>query len=105
MSSNVAKPIQQVLHPTSGTQPLTLRDRPSPIAKTTFNHISVYLGPFSARAAIRRCALRVLGREPESLEQGDVPRFLVGLHPMLATLLGEANCRILLHRIERALMP
>jgi hypothetical protein len=103
MSSNIAKDFQRVSHPTSGTQLLTRRDVPSQVARTTFDHIAVYLGPFTADAAIRACAQRVLGREPETLEQSDVPPLLAALHPMLATLLGEAKCRILLHRIEREL--
>jgi len=105
MSNNVAKDIQRGLqHPTSGTQLLTPRSPSSRVAKTTYNHIAVYLGPASSNAAIRSCALRVFGREPEDLELSDLPQLLIALRPMLDTLLGASHCRILLRRIERDLI-
>ena len=104
MGSELAKSYQQqAQHPVSGTQPLTEREARPQIAKTTSAHIAIYLGPKTANAVVRACAMRALGREPESLEMEDVPDLMAALRPMLGTLLGDSTCRILLHRIERAI--
>jgi hypothetical protein len=101
MGTELAKLPQQVLHaPTSGTQPLRTHERRTRAAETVLAHIVVYLGPVTANAAMTSCC-RALGREPESIEQSDVPQLLASLRPMLGTLLGGASCRLLLRRIER----
>jgi hypothetical protein len=104
MGSELAKSHQQhVQHPVSGTQPLTKREVRPEIAKTTSAHIAIYLGPRTANAAVKACAMRALGRDPENLEMEDVPDLMAALRPMLGTLLGNSTCEILLHRIERAI--
>ena len=88
--------------PTSGTQSISARQPVTHAVEAIYGYISVYLGPSTARAAIRGCC-HALGREPESLELRDVPELLAALRPMLGTLLGDASCRILLHRIAQNL--
>jgi len=104
MGTELARSYQQsTLHPASGSQRLTARAAPPDVAKTTSDHIAIYLGPKTAKAAVKACALRALGREPESLEVEDVPLLMAALRLMLGTLLGHSTSQILLHRIERAI--
>ena len=65
--------------------------------------MAVYLGPHTARIAVKTFSERALGRGPESLELGDVPNLLVALRPMLRTLVGNSQCEIVLQRIEKEL--
>jgi len=103
MDTDLAKSLQRVVQPpTSGTQRIAIHHRPTHAAQTILGHLSLYLGPVTANAAMTGCC-RALGREPESVEPRDVPLLLGALRPMLATLLGNSSCRILLHRIERDL--
>jgi hypothetical protein len=102
-SNNLAKDSQGALHPTSGTQALSEHAAEPLVAKTTSDHLAIYLGLSTARAAVRACALRTFGREPETLELEDAPQLMAALRPMLGTLLGRSTCQILLHRIERTL--
>jgi hypothetical protein len=104
MGTELAKSYQQhPTHPISGSQPLTRREAAPAIAKTTSAHIAIYLGPKTANAAVRACALRALGREPETLEMEDVSQLMAALRPMLGTLLGDSTSQILLYRIEHAI--
>ena len=103
MGTNLAKEFHRGTQPpTSGTQCITAREPNTHAAEAVYGYICVYLGPSTARAAIRGCC-HALGREPESLELRDVPELLAALRPMLGTLLGDASCRILLHRIAQNL--
>jgi hypothetical protein len=104
MGTELARSYQQAtLHPASGSQRLTARGARPEVAKTTSDHIAIYLGPRTAQAAVKACALRAFGREPETLELEDVPQLMAALRPMLGTFLGNSTSQILLHRIERAI--
>lgn len=52
--------------------------------------LSAYLGPNTARTAVRSFADRALGRRPEAVDAADAPRLVEALRPMLRTLLGAA---------------
>ena len=103
MGAHLAKEFRRGRQPpTSGPQSITDRQPTVHAAETVRGYISVYLGPATATAAVTGCC-HALGREPESLDLCDVPELLAALRPMLGTLLGDASCRILLHRIAQAL--
>jgi hypothetical protein len=103
MGTQVVRERRAVVEPpSSGTQSITTRRTKTQTADAVHRYISVYVGPSTASAAVTGCC-RALGHEPENLELADVPELLAALRPMLATLLGDASCRILLRRIAQNL--
>jgi hypothetical protein len=82
---------------------VTVRDQPTQVAETIAARMAVYLGPHTARIAVKTFSQRALGRGPDSLELPDVPELLAALRPMLRTLVGHSQCEIVLQRIEREL--
>jgi hypothetical protein len=82
---------------------VTARDQPTQVAETIAARMAVYLGPHTARIAVKTFTQRALGRGPDSLELPDVPELLAALRPMLRTLVGHSQCEIVLQRIEREL--
>jgi hypothetical protein len=58
-----------------------------------------YLGPHTARVAVKTFAARGLGRGPETLTLSDVPAMTQALRPMLRTLVGKQRCEIVLQQI------
>jgi hypothetical protein len=74
-------------------------------AQVIVETLSVYLGPNTARNAVKTFAERSLGLAPEALTRGDCPRLLEALRPMLKTLLGAAQCDALLEKLSRELGP
>jgi hypothetical protein len=77
--------------------------QPTQVAEKIAGRIAVYVGPHTARVAVKTFALRKLGRRPENLELEDVPALLAALRPMLRTLIGHSQCELALKRIEREL--
>jgi len=77
--------------------------QPTEVAEKVAARIAVYVGPHTARVAVKSFALRKLGRGPESLELEDIPALLAALRPMLRTLIGQSQCELALKRIEREL--
>ena len=77
--------------------------QPMQVAEKVAGRIAVYVGPHTARVAVKTFALRKLGREAESLELEDIPALLAALRPMLRTLIGHSQCELALKRIEREL--
>ena len=75
--------------------------QPTQVAEKVAARIAVYVGPHTARVAVKSFALRKLGRGPESLELEDIPALLAALRPMLRTLIGQSQCELALKRIER----
>ena len=65
--------------------------------------LSVYLGPHTARNALRTFSAKALGVEPEQVTREDVPRLLKALHPVLRTLLGAARGDLLIERLTQEL--
>jgi hypothetical protein len=103
MGAEVVKEVRAGMGPpSSGTQSITRRRKKTQTADAVRRYISVYVGPFTASAAVTGCC-RALGHAPENLELADVPELLAALRPMLGTLLGDASCRILLRRIAQNL--
>ena len=77
--------------------------QPTQVAEKVAGRIAVYVGPHTARVAVKTFSLRKLGRGPESLELEDIPALLAALRPMLRTLIGQSQCEVALSRIEREL--
>ena len=65
--------------------------------------LSVYLGPHTAKTAIRTFAQRALGVAPEAVTREQAPRLLDALRPALRTLLGSAKCDVVLADLAQEL--
>lgn len=62
-----------------------------------------YVGPETARRAVRTFADRVLGRRADQVTIAEAPRLVESLRPMLRTLLGEAPAERLIRDLTEAL--
>lgn len=65
--------------------------------------LAPYLGPVTARSAVRTLADRVLGRRPDQITREEAPRLVESLRPMLRTLLGEEPAEHLLRELMETL--
>ena len=65
--------------------------------------LAVYLGPFTARNAVRTFSKQVLGTNPEDVTPEQVPQLLGALGPALRTLLGEARAKLILEKLRNEL--
>ena len=70
------------------------------IAERAADRLAPFLGPHTARTAVKTFTQRALGRGPETLTIADVPALASALKPMLRTLVGkergEAVVRLIL---------
>jgi hypothetical protein len=62
--------------------------------------LSVYLGPNTARTALKTFAQRALNLAPESLDAAQARNVLAALRPMLKVLLGPAECDRVVAKLE-----
>jgi hypothetical protein len=67
--------------------------------------LAVFLGPHTARNAVRTFAPRATGRTAEQMLRSDVPALLEALRPMLRTLIGDESARLLIAQILREVGP
>lgn len=74
----------------------------SKLAEMIATRLAVYLGPHTARVAVKTFSLKALGRGPETLTPADVPKLNAALRPMLRTFVGRAQCEIVLEQISLA---
>jgi hypothetical protein len=58
-----------------------------------------YLGPHTARVAVKTFAARALSLEPEALRPRDVPALANALRPMLRTLVGKERSEVVVQQI------
>jgi hypothetical protein len=65
--------------------------------------LAEYLGPHTARSAVRTFARSALQRAPEELRREDMPRLLDALRPMLRTLVGHAISEDILEALAQEL--
>jgi hypothetical protein len=65
--------------------------------------LSAFLGPHTARSALKTFSTRTLGRAPEELTRADVPALMAALRPMLRTLLGDESAKALIDQISKEL--
>jgi hypothetical protein len=56
------------------------------------DRLAVYLGPHTARSALRTFADKTLRTAPEQMSAAEARRLVEALRPMLKTLVGAAQC-------------
>ncbi len=59
-----------------------------------------YLGPHTARNALKTFASKAVNKTPDALTLGDVPLIMQSLRPMLRTLIGAEQCDELIQQIN-----
>jgi hypothetical protein len=74
-----------------------------PLSEIVYRQLAVYLGPHTARTAVRTFAQRALNKTPEELTPEDAAPLLEALHPMLRTLVGSDQSEAVLWRIQAEL--
>ena len=74
---------------------------PSTVAERIAAQLARYLGPHTARVAVKTFAMRGLGRGGETLTVADVPAMTQALRPMLRTLVGKQRAEIVMQQILR----
>ncbi len=62
---------------------------PATIADRVAQRLERFLGPHTARVAVKTFSFRGLGRGPETLVAADIPTLVATLKPMLRTLIGK----------------
>jgi hypothetical protein len=73
------------------------------MAEVIADRIAVYLGPHTARVAVRTFTFRALRRGPETLTRADFKALADALRPMLRTLVGRVTSEVILEQAERDL--
>jgi hypothetical protein len=68
-----------------------------------FRHLARYLGPHTAKTALKTFAERSLQKPPEMVTRLDAPKLLLALKPMLRTLIGADECEAVLQQVTREL--
>ncbi|MGZ3408556.1 MAG: hypothetical protein ACXVAN_19030 [Polyangia bacterium] len=68
-----------------------------------FRHLARYLGPHTARTALKTFSERSLQKPPELVTRLDAPKLLLALRPMLRTLIGADECEAVLQQVTREL--
>lgn len=69
------------------------------VADAVVRRLASYLGPHTARVAVKTFSMRAVGRGPETLTPADVPQLVAALRPMLRTFIGRAQCEQVLSAI------
>jgi hypothetical protein len=65
--------------------------------------LAVYIGPDTARRAVRTFADRVLGRRADEVTRAEARRLVESFRPMLRTLLGEGPAESVIRELTEAL--
>ncbi len=73
---------------------------PSPIARRIADSLAAYLGPHTARVAVRTFAQRKLGHGAEAVTLAQVPHLLEALAPMLRAFLGKERTAAVIERLS-----
>jgi hypothetical protein len=71
------------------------------VAERIAAQLARYLGPHTARVAVKTFAMRGLSRGAETLTVADVPAMTQALRPMLRTLVGKQRAEIVMQQILR----
>ncbi|HKA90226.1 MAG TPA: hypothetical protein VKE22_21340 [Haliangiales bacterium] len=64
------------------------------------DRLAVYLGPHTARNALRTFSEKTLGVSPETISSAQAQKLLDALRPMLKTLVGAAQCDRILSQLH-----
>jgi hypothetical protein len=67
--------------------------------------IAAYLGPHTARVAVKLYARRAVDRAPEALTPADVGPVLEAMRPMLSTFLGTPNAKAFIDEMTARCSP
>jgi hypothetical protein len=76
---------------------------PSPTARRIADCLAAYLGPHTARVAVRTFAQRKLGHGAESVTPAEVPALLESLAPMLRAFVGKERTATVIEDIRAQL--
>jgi hypothetical protein len=68
-----------------------------------FRSLSRYLGPHTAKTALKVFSDKSVGKTPEQITRLDAPKLLLALRPMLRTLIGAEQCDVVLAQLQREL--
>jgi serine/threonine-protein kinase len=71
------------------------------IADVVLRRLTGYLGPHTAKVALKTFAQKATGRGPEMLTLADMPALQAALRPMLRTFIGRIECERVLDEIAR----
>jgi hypothetical protein len=71
-----------------------------PLADMIERQLAVYLGPHTAKTAVRTFSQKAVGKLPEQLTRADTHKVLDALRPMLRTLLGTDQSDSLLDQLQ-----
>jgi hypothetical protein len=71
------------------------------IADQVIKKLGDYLGPHTAKSAVKTFCRRAFKRTPDTLTVDDIPALLEVMHPMLRTLVGEVSANVLIDVIQR----
>jgi len=74
-------------------------------AEIVVERLAQYLGPHTARVAVKSFSLRVLGLQVERITRADVPALLEALRPMLKTMIGTQRSEVLLRDLAKEIAP
>jgi serine/threonine-protein kinase len=72
-----------------------------PLAETVTERLAHFLGPHTARVAVKTFAQKALGRGAETLTLADLPALQAALRPMLRTFVGKQRTESILNEIAR----
>lgn len=73
--------------------------KPADIVRDKLSH---YLGPFTAKNAVKMFAAQNLSTDPDHITVDQVPALLESLGPMLRTLLGKEGADGVIEEVRRA---
>jgi serine/threonine protein kinase len=71
------------------------------VGEVLLRKLTAYLGPHTAKVAVKTFAAKAVGRGPNTLTRADVPALIGVLRPMLRTFVGRAECERVLEDIKR----
>lgn len=64
------------------------------------DRLAVYLGPHTAKSALKTFADKTLRMAPEQMTAGDAQKLVEALRPMLKTLVGAAQCERIVSQLN-----
>lgn len=76
---------------------------PAALADVVVKELTRYLGPHTAKNAIKLFAQKSVNKAPEALVRDDLEPLLAALRPMLRTLIGTRETDVVLAGLRREL--
>lgn len=76
---------------------------PAALADVVIRELTRYLGPHTAKNALKLFAQKSVHKTPEQLGHSDVEPLLAALRPMLRTLIGSRETDLVLEDLRREL--